>query len=323
MSFVGGGSDLSAFYREEPGAVLSTAIDKFVYVSVNPKFGGGIRLAYSQTEEVERLEQIQHRLFRATFETLGIDGGVEVTTTADIPSKGTGLGSSSTFTVGLLKVMTAYCGRDLPADLLANLACEVEIDRCGEPIGKQDQYAAAFGGMNLFEFMPDETVRVSPVVMSAQVRARMEAELLVFYTGKTRSASSILVAQSQAVNDSADARRALRRMVKLAYQMFDELSEGRIDAIGPVLNEGWSLKRTLARGISDPDIDAWYDAGMKAGASGGKLLGAGAGGFLMFFAPVDRHEAIARAVQLPRMQVCFSAEGTKIVYYNPPAEALI
>jgi len=323
MSFVGGGSDLPAFYREEPGAVLSTAIDKFVYVSVNPKFGGGIRLAYSQTEEVERLEQIQHRLFRATFETLGIEGGVEVTTTADIPSRGTGLGSSSTFTVGLLKVMSAYGGRDLSADLLAKLACEVEIDRCGEPIGKQDQYAAAFGGMNLFEFMPDETVRVSPVVMSAQVRARMEAELLVFYTGKTRSASSILVAQSQAVIDSTDARRALRRMVELAYQMCDDLSEGRTDAIGPILNEGWSLKKTLAHGISDPDIDCWYDAGMKAGASGGKLLGAGAGGFLVFFAPVDRHEAIARAVQLPRMKVGFSAEGAKIVYYNPSDGSLI
>jgi len=322
MSFVGRGSDLPVFYREEPGAVLSTAIDKFVYVSVNPKFGGGIRLAYSQTEEVDRLDQIQHRLFRAAFETLGIKGGVEVTTTADIPSRGTGLGSSSTFTVGLLKVMSAYSGRDLPAGRLAQLACEVEIERCGEPIGKQDQYAAAFGGMNLFEFMPDDTVRVSPVIMTPEIRDRLQDELLVFYTGKTRRASSILVAQSRAVADDRNARRALRRMVELTYQMRDDLSVGRCDAVGAVLDEGWSLKKTLSQGISDPDIDAWYAAAMNAGATGGKLLGAGAGGFLMFLSPPDRHEEIARAVRLPRMKVGFSSEGAKIVYYNPSDGAL-
>lgn len=322
MSFVGGGSDLPVFYREEPGAVLSTAIDKFVYVSVNPKFGGGIRLAYSQTEEVDRLDQIQHRLFRAAFETLGIEGGVEVTTTADIPSRGTGLGSSSTFTVGLLKVMSAYRGRDLPAGRLAQLACEVEIERCGEPIGKQDQYAAAFGGMNLFEFMPDDTVQVSPVIMKSETRDRLQDELLVFYTGKTRTASSILVAQSQTVADDASARRALRRMVGLTYQMRDDLSAGRVDAVGAILDESWSLKKTLSQGISDPDIDAWYEAAMRAGASGGKLLGAGAGGFLLFLAPPDRHEEIVCAVRLPRMKVGFSAEGAKIVYYNPSGGAL-
>ncbi len=322
MSFVGGGSDLPVFYREEPGAVLSTAIDKFVYVSVNPKFGGGIRLAYSQTEEVDRLDQIQHRLFRAAFETLGIEGGVEVTTTADIPSRGTGLGSSSTFTVGLLKVMSAYAGGDLSAARLAKLACEVEIERCREPIGKQDQYAAAFGGMNLFEFMPDDTVRVSPIIMNSEVRDRLQGELLVFYTGKTRTASSILVAQSRAVADDVGARRTLRRMVEMTYQMRDDLSSGRLDAVGAILDEGWSLKKTLSQGISDRDIDAWYDAAMKAGASGGKLLGAGAGGFLMFLAPPDRHEDIARAVKLPRMKVGFSFEGAKIVYYNPSDGAL-
>lgn len=323
MSFIGGGSDLPAFYREEPGAVLSTTIDKFVYVSVNPKFGGGIRLAYSRTEEVERLDQIQHRLFRAAFELLGVEGGVEVTTTADIPSRGTGLGSSSTFTVGLLKVMAAYEGRDLPSSRLAQLACEVEIDRCGEPIGKQDQYAAAFGGVNLFEFMPDDTVHVSPVIMRPEVRNRLEEEVLVFYTGRTRTASSILAAQSQAVADDIRVRRALRRMVELTYQMRDELAEGRCEGVGAILDEGWSLKKTLSQGISDPDIDAWYAAAMKAGAAGGKLLGAGAGGFLMFMAPVDKHEEIARAVQLPRIRMGFSSTGSKIVFYNPSVGALI
>lgn len=315
MSFVGGGSDLPAFYRaEEAGAVLSTAIDRYVYISVNPKFGGGIRLAYSQTEEVSQLDQIQHRLFKSVFETLGIDGGVEVTTTADIPSRGTGLGSSSSFTVGLLAVMSRYLGQDADARSLAELACHVEMERCGEPIGKQDQYAAAFGGMNLFEFLPDETVRVSPVVLPTIVQDRLQSELLVFYTGKTRSASSILAAQSLEVERGQDARLALRRMVELTYELRNALRSGDAEAMGPILDEGWRLKRSLSTRISDQDIDAWYDSAMGAGATGGKLLGAGAGGFLMFFAPVERHADIAKAVGLPRIMINFAPEGAKIVY---------
>lgn len=320
MSFVGGGSDLEAFYRDEVGAVLSTAIDKYVYVSVNPKFDGGIRLAYSRTEEVERLDQVEHRLFRAAFETLGIKGGVEVTTTADIPSRGTGLGSSSSFTVGLLKAMYAYLGRSISAARVAEIACHVEINRCGEPIGKQDQYAAAFGGVNLIEFLPDGTVRVDPVIMTAKTRRCFQQELMVFYTGRTRSASDILRGQSEAVIDNAQVRRALRRMVRLAYIMRDELSAGNLDAVGEILKENWALKKSLATGISDPEIDAWHDAALLAGAHGGKLLGAGAGGFLMVKAPLERHGDIRRAVGLRQVPVSFVSGGSRILFYNPPSE---
>ena len=318
MSFVGGGTDLPSFYRDHGGAVLSTAIDRYVYVSVNSKFGGGIRLAYSETEEVDRLEEIKHRLFRAVFECLDLKGGVEVTTTADIPSKGTGLGSSSSFTVGLLHVMSAYLGRYVSSEDLARLACEVELDRCGEPIGKQDQYAAAFGGINLIEFRSDDSVNVQPVVMSSEVKTAFERSIISFYTGRTRSASKILETQSRAVGESGPVRDSLKRMTQLAYVMRNALSGGTLDDVGAILQENWALKKQLSAGISDDQIDAWHRAGVEAGASGGKLLGAGASGFMMFVAPEDRHDAIARAVGLPVVDLRLEPLGSRILFYHPP-----
>ncbi len=317
MSFVGGGSDLPSYYREHGGAVLSTAIDKYVYVSVNQKFDGGIRLAYSKTEEVVRLEDIEHRLLKSSFELLGIRGGVEITTTADIPSRGTGLGSSSSFTVGLLQVMHAYLGRHISARALAELSCDVEINRCGEPIGKQDQYAAAFGGLNLIEFNPDDSVHVNPVIMQRDVRNLIEDRIVVFYTGITRSASEILKQQTADTADSPTHKKALKRMVELAYSMRDELSNGHVDSFGHLLDENWELKKTLTKGISTAAIDGWYEAAKGAGAIGGKLLGAGSGGFLMFYAPVERHDDIANAVGLRRVRFRFEPEGSRILFYNP------
>ena len=317
MSFVGGGSDLPAYYRRAGGAVLSTAIDKYVYVSINRKFDRGIRLAYSRTEEVERLEQIDHRLFRAVLERLKVPGGVEVTTTADIPSLGTGLGSSSTFTVGLLNVVNAFEHRPSSAEWLAATACEIEIERCAEPIGKQDQYAAAYGGMNLIVFNPDDSVYVEPVIISNDVKADLQGRLIVFYTGTTRSASDILARQKDGVDVDPEVRRRLGRMVELAYLMRDELSAGRLDSFGEILRENWSLKKALASGISSPEIESWHDAAIAAGALGGKLLGAGAGGFLMFYAPLDRHEAIEHAVGLRRVRFGFEQLGSRILFYNP------
>lgn len=316
MSFVGGGSDLPSFYRRHGGAVLSTAIDKYVYISANPKFDGGIRLAYSQTEEVERLDLIQHRLFRAAFETLGIKGGVEVTTTADIPSRGTGLGSSSTFTVGLLNVMSAYLGRTATPEELAEMACHIEIEKCGEPIGKQDQYAAAYGGLNLIVFNPDDTVDVRPVNLAAGVQEALQRRLLIFYTGVNRSASAILKSQNEAVANQGTTRANLRRMVELAYQLRDELEAGRLESFGDILKENWALKKQLSEGISNPSIEAWHDAGVAAGAGGGKLLGAGAGGFLMFYAKPERHAAIARAVGLRQVKFGFARHGARILFPN-------
>lgn len=317
MSFVGGGSDLPAFYREHGGAVLSTAIDKYVYVSINRKFDGGIRLAYSRTEEVQSLAEIEHELVRAAFEMQGLRGGVEITTTADIPSRGTGLGSSSTFTVGLLNVLHAYEGRHASADDLARLSCEIEIERCGQPIGKQDQYAAAFGGLNLIEFRPDESVSVSPVIMRRELRDLLERRIIVFFTGSTRSASAILASQAAETSADAGKQAALKRMAELARVLRDELGAGHLDSFGHILDENWSLKKSLTAGISNTSIDNWYARATAAGALGGKLLGAGQSGFMMFYAAEDRHDAIANAVGLRRVQFKFEPLGTRILFYNP------
>jgi D-glycero-alpha-D-manno-heptose-7-phosphate kinase len=317
MSFVGGGSDLPSFYRRHGGAVLSTAIDKYIYVSANRKFDGGIRVAYSRTEEVATLDEVEHPLVRTTMEMLGIPGGVEITSTADIPSKGTGLGSSSAFTVGLIQVLSAYLGKYVSADDLGRLSSEIEIDRCGEPIGKQDQYASAFGGLNLIEFKQDDSVQVSPVIMPLDVRKLFEERIIVFYTGVTRSASGILKEQSQAVVDDKAKQDMLIRMVKLTYDLRDELQAGRLDSMGEILEENWQLKKGLASGVSNPSIDGWYEAARKAGAIGGKLLGAGAGGFLMFYAPTERHAAIRDALGLRQVKLGFEPLGSRVLFYHP------
>ena len=318
MSFVGGGSDLPAFYRRHVGAVISTAIDKYIHVNINKKFDGGIRLAYSRTEEVDSVAAIEHRLVRATFECLGLEGGVEITTIADSPSRGTGLGSSSTFTVGLINAISAYQGRHISADNLGRLASEIEIERCGEPIGKQDQYAAAFGGLNLIEFKPDESVLVTPIIMPHKVREMLERRIIVFYTGITRNASEILKQQSDAVASDAAKQSALVRMVELTYQLRDELQRGNLDSFGEILHDNWLLKRSLASGVSTGEIDDWYAAGCGAGASGGKILGAGSGGFLMFYAHEDRHAAIEAALPLlRRVDFRFDLLGSRIIFYNP------
>ena len=317
MSFVGGGSDLPSFYRRHGGAVLSTAVDKYVYVSVNRKFDGGIRLAYSKVEEVEALDQIEHRLVRAAFEMLELEGGVEITTTADIPSRGTGLGSSSSFTVGLIHAIRAYQGDHTSAEELGQRSCEVELERCGEPIGKQDQYAAAFGGLNLIEFREDDSVNVTPVIMRRDDRERLQKQILVFYTGITRSASSILKQQSEDFAIDVHKQAILKKMVELTYNVRDELSGGNLDIFGEILHENWLLKKSLSRDVSSDQIDGWYRAGTDAGALGGKLLGAGSGGFLMFYAPIECHQAIARAVGLPQTQFEFDPLGSRILFYHP------
>ncbi|RRH87014.1 GHMP kinase [Variovorax beijingensis] len=317
MSFVGGGSDLPSYYRQHGGAVLSTAVDKYVYVSVNKKFDGGIRIAYSKTEEVDHIEKIEHRLVRATLQMLEIPGGIEVTSTADIPSRGTGLGSSSAFTVGLINVLSAYLGRHVSAEQLGRLSCEIEIERCGEPIGKQDQYASAYGGLSLIEFKPDDSVLVTPLVLRREIREAVESNIIVFYTGITRSASGILKEQSSNVADSSGKQKMLNRMVELAYELREELQNGHVNSMGEILDENWQLKKQLASGITSSEIDEWYAKAKANGALGGKLLGAGAGGFLMFYAPSERHDAIEKALGLRRIHFGFEPLGSRIIFYNP------
>lgn len=251
MSFVGGGSDIPGFYERFGGAVLSTTIDKYVFVTCNPKFDNGIRVSYSRTEEVTSVDQIQHRIVRATLNLLEAFGGIEITTIADVPSRGTGLGSSSSFTVGLLNVLHAFQGRYASPARLAEEACRVEIDLCGEPIGKQDQYAAAFGGFNLFEFQPGGRVDATPVMMPAERRQSLARRIIAFYTGVTRSASPILEAQTESVAQDIDKQRVLRRMADLAYIMKSELEDGNLDSFGEILHENWELKKSLTAGISN------------------------------------------------------------------------
>ena len=317
MSFVGGGSDLPVFYRKFGGAVVSTAINKFVYVTVNKKFDDRIRLSYSKTEDAKSAEKIKHPLVREALQMLGIRGGVEITSVADIPGKGTGLGSSSSFTVGLLNALHAFAERYASAEKLAQESCTIEIERCGEPIGKQDQYAAAFGGFNLIQFNSDDSVSVEPIICKRETIEKLQKNLIVFYTGITRSASALLKTQSASVASSKTKQNAMKRMVKLAHSLKTELQKNNLDAFGEIIHENWELKRSLTTGVSSTVIDDWYARARKAGALGGKLLGAGTGGFLMFYAAPDRHAEVMRALpNLSRTGLLFEPQGSKIIFVH-------
>jgi D-glycero-alpha-D-manno-heptose-7-phosphate kinase len=317
MSFVGGGSDLPAFYRRFGGAVVSTAIDKYVYVTVNPKFDHRIRVSYSKTEEVESVERVKHPLVRESMKLLKLEGGLEITSIADIPSRGTGLGSSSSFTVGLLHALHAYAGQYASAEQLAQEACQIEIERCGEPIGKQDQFAAAYGGLNFIEFHPDETVAVNPIVCWKETLAALQDNVLMFYTGITRKAAGVLKTQQEAMASQRSKQQVMKRMVQMAHDLRAELQRNNLEAFGELLHENWVLKRTMASDISNSRIDRWYERARQAGATGGKLLGAGSGGFLMFYAPQERHEAVARALSdLRQVPMRFEPQGSKILFVH-------
>jgi D-glycero-alpha-D-manno-heptose-7-phosphate kinase len=317
VSFLGGGSDLPCYYRERGGAVLSAAIDKAVYVTVSRKFDNAVRVSYSRTEEVEHANGVEHPLVRESLGMLGIDGGVEITSVADIPAKGTGLGSSSSFTVGLLNALHAYSGRYATAAELAEQCCRIEIERCGEPIGKQDQYAAAFGGFNFIRFNPDDTVQVQKVLCRPELVAELQSRLMFFYTGITRSASTLLREQSAQMTASKAKTDGMAEMVRLAERAFAELCDGSIDALGPMLNDAWQIKRSMTNGISNPLIDDAYAAAIEAGAEGGKLLGAGGGGFLMFIVPEAKQPAVRAALStLRETPFRFSPQGSNIIFVH-------
>ncbi|MFZ4854802.1 MAG: GHMP kinase [Desulfuromonadaceae bacterium] len=317
MSFTGGGSDIPAFYQKYGGAVISTTIDKYVYVNVNKKFDNGIRISYSKTEEASCVTDIEHPLVRASMEHLKLHGGIEITTIADIPSKGTGLGSSSTFTVGLLHALNAYLGRYVTSEQLGADSCYIEIDRCGAPIGKQDQYAAAFGGFNLIEFNSDDSVVVTPIICQRETTREIEQNIIVFFTGIARNASTLLARQSEEVSSGEAKQQVLRRMVALTHDLRRELQNNRTHVFGEILHENWNLKKSLTNGISTAEIDEWYESAMKAGAIGGKILGAGAGGFLMFYAPRSTHETICSALpMLRKIDISFDPLGSRIIFYH-------
>ncbi len=315
LSFVGGGSDLPAFYRNEPGAVVSASIDKYIYITVNDKFDHQIRASYSVTEMVDHADQLKHELIRNSLRLLDIEGGVEITSISDIPSSGTGLGSSSTYTVGLLNALYAYRGYFAGAERLAREACYIEIEGCGKPIGKQDQYIAAYGGLQYIQFNPDETVFVDPIICRPETRNTIFSRLLLLYTGITRSADNILQEQSANTVSDETKRRSLQYMTGLARELRDALHQNDPDCFGELLHAGWVEKKKLASGISTSRIDDWYEIARQHGAIGGKIAGAGGGGFLMLYAPVERHREIIRALpELRPIPFRFEPQGSKIIY---------
>ncbi len=315
LSFIGGGSDLPAFYKNEPGAVVTTAIDKYIYITVNTKFDHMIRASYSVTEMVNHVDELKHELIYHGLKMLDIEGGIEITSISDIPSNGTGLGSSSTYTVGLLNALYAYQGYYPGAERLAREACQIEIERCGKPIGKQDQYIAAYGGLQYMQFNPDESVFVDPIICRPETRNTLFSRLLLLYTGITRSADKILQEQSQNTASDETKRRSLRTMTGLARDLRNALQSNDVDCFGELLHAGWLEKKKLASGISTNRIDEWYETARQHGAIGGKLAGAGGGGFLLLYAPVERHHEIIRALpELHPVPFRHEPQGSKIIY---------
>ncbi len=264
---------------------------------------------------VDRVADLKHELIRESLLLTGVDGGIEITSISDVPSRGTGLGSSSTYTVGLLNALHAYQGRFASADRLAREACRIEIERCGKPIGKQDQYIAAFGGLQYIQFNPDESVFVDPIICRPETRRALNERLLMLYTGLTRSADGVLQEQQTNVARDGARRQNLRAMVGLAHALREALCRDDLDALGEIMHEGWMRKRELATQISNDRIDAWYERARFHGALGGKLLGAGGGGFLLLYAPVERHQAIIRALpELRPLAIRCEPQGSKIIY---------
>lgn len=316
VSLAGGGSDLPDYYRLRGGAVLSFAVDKYMYLSMHPNFRrSGFLLKYSQVESVDTVEEIRHRVIRQVFGDYGING-VDFNSAADVPA-GTGLGSSSAFTVGLSLLCDIFTGRRQTNDQLAAYACRVEIEKLGDPIGKQDQYACAHGGINFIRFNPDDSVQVEKVFLPPAKAEELENNLALFYTGVTRSAGSILSGQKRNMQNGGAEVNAVGRLVELAEELEEELRRGNIDAVGDVLDRGWRYKKEMASGISNPGIDDLHARAMRAGAAGGKLLGAGGGGFLLFYAPGDKMDAVRRELaELPELPFRFEKSGTTLAFHD-------
>lgn len=314
ISFLGGGTDFKDFYEVEGGVVLSTAINKYIFVTVNKKFDEHIRISYSKTEIVEHLNQVQHDLVREAMRLNGVKRGIELTTIADIPSRGTGLGSSSSFTVGVLNALYAYQGQYVSAETLAREACRIEIDIVGEPIGKQDQYIAAYGGFQFIQFNPDGSVFVDPIICSREIKDALQSNLMLFYTGVTRRSNTILTEQKK--NSSKEKINELKELRKLAFKAKRALEiDKSIDEFGFLLDKNWEIKKSLASGITNPEIDEIYNAAKKAGAIGGKIAGAGGGGFLLLYVPKKKQDAVRSALStLKETTFNFEPQGSKIVY---------
>jgi D-glycero-alpha-D-manno-heptose-7-phosphate kinase len=311
VGLVGGGTDLPSYYREHGGRVLNAAIDKYVYVVVKQRFDDDIYVNYSQKEIVSRVEDLRHDLVREAMHMAGVRHGVEITTLADIPSAGSGLGSSSAVTVGLLQALFAYQGVQLSARELAERACTIELDRCHKPIGRQDQYAAAFGGICDLRFGPGDQVSVDQIRLEPSLHRQLQGELMLFYSGITRSADAILQEQTANVAEKLAQLGLLR---DLAEGAADALRSGLTDEVGVALHKSWEAKRSLASGVSNTLLDAAVDAAVDAGATGAKVAGAGGGGFVLVVCPVQHHASVRVALaEMKELPIKIDPYGSRVV----------
>ncbi len=316
ISLAGGGSDLEEYYRTGCGAVVSTAIDKYIYITVNEKFDDMIRISYSQTEIVDHVDQIKHNVIREALRLAGIEKKIEVVYMGDIPlgTAGVGLGSSSGLAVGALNAFYAFNGLHASAERLAADACRVEIDILKHPMGKQDQYISAYGGFNYIQFHRDGAVSVDPIVCHPDTKRLLHRKFMLFYTGIVRLSSSILAEQKTKTSTNL---AHLDQMVSQARHVRDQLVDNKINEIGDILHEGWLLKKKLADGISNPQIDHYYAKARAAGAAGGKILGAGAGGFLLLFCDEQYQNKVRAALhELQESPFQFELQGSKIIYVH-------
>ena len=312
ISLAGGGTDLPGYYREHGGYVVSTAIDKYIYVIVKARYDDKIYVDYSRKEIVDSVDEIQHELVREAARMSGMTNGFEVAMMADIPSEGSGLGSSSSLTVGLLNAFHQYRGEQVGQERLAQEACMIEIDILGKPIGRQDQYIAAYGGLCGFRFNPDDSVTMERIDIPPSGKRRLGSNILLFFTNIVRQANAILSEQSERIVDTVELHH---RIKSLANEVRDEIYAGNYDAIGDVLHRNWLLKKQLANGVSNPQIDGMYDAAIGGGAMGGKIAGAGGGGFLMVYCRRPDQDNLRDALAAYReMPFLLEPHGSKVVF---------
>lgn len=312
ISFVGGGTDFEDFYRQYPGRVLSTTINKYVYLGLNQKFDDQIRVSYSKTENVDSRDKIEHPIVKASLEEVGIEKGIEITSVGDIPGKGTGLGSSSSFTVGLLNGLYSFSGKYVSTAVLAEKACQIEIEKVGSPIGKQDQYIAAFGGLNVITFNCDGKIDVEPIYLSPKIKEGFQNHLMMFYTGLQRSSSPILSEQKENIDKKFEFLKKLSDLVPIFK---DSLEKGEFQKLGELIHQNWLMKKELASTISNPQIEEMYHLALQAGAWGGKILGAGGGGFLLVIAPPENQPKIKEALnQYQLTPFRLTEAGSRIIF---------
>ena len=317
VSFCGGGTDLRSYYQHEEGAVVSATIDKYIYITINRLtryFEHSISLKYSQTELVNSVEEVRHPIIREALKMTGVTDRVEIASMADIPS-GTGLGSSSAYAVGLLHALHTFKGEAVSGKKLAEEACEIEIEILNDPIGKQDQFIAAYGGISHIRFNPDESVFVDPVICSTTTRKALEGNLMIFYTGVTRRAGDILEVQKAETRNKME---VLRSMKNLCKDLIETLREPKsLSDFGEILHQGWLLKRSLVQEISNDTINNCYERARTAGAIGGKLLGAGGGGFLLFYVEPQNHLRVRQSLSdLTELPFQFEPQGSKVIYIS-------